>query len=109
MPATPVVLYRRGNTRGPRMDNVRDDDLWISPDGQEVGGRSGGVSCFSVSPCEGKGPEWKLSEQTPYSDDLYLRQDNGDPTHWTWEPAVDMPMSRYKDLLVNLGLAFEKV
>jgi hypothetical protein len=110
MPRTSVTLYRRGNSKTPRMDHVRDDDVarYVNHDGVEcVIARSGGISCFDTTPCPGKGPEWRLPAGTEYPDDLYLRDDPDEPDHWTWEPEVDMTMTRYKDLLATVGLSFQ--
>jgi len=45
-----------------------------------------------------------LVKGSTYSDDLYLRDDqNG---HWSWEPAVDMKLEDFKDLLRRIGRNF---
>ena len=39
-----------------------------------------------------------------YSDELHLENDHGD--HWSWEPAQDMEMARYRTLLAAVGRNF---
>ena len=39
-----------------------------------------------------------------YSDELHLENDHGD--HWSWEPARDMEMTRYRALLTAVGRNF---
>lgn len=111
MPQTPVILYRRGNSQTPRMDNVRDDvATYIDDNGEEcVIAKSGGISCWEFTPCPGRSFEWMLPTGTEYPYDLYLRRDEDVVGHWSWEPDVDMPMARYKDWLLTLGLNFSLV
>jgi hypothetical protein len=66
--------------------------------------RSGGVSCFDAA--QGGNREWRLPQGEPYPDELFLRRDPGDPTHWTWEPDTDMKLADYKALLSAVGLKF---
>jgi len=117
MPQTPVILYRRGNASGPRIDNVRNPnppdplhppDLAIISQGGvlSVIARSGGVSCFDTSPCPGNGTEWYLPKDTGYPAGLYLRGDPNEPGHYTWEPDTDMTLDAYKALLRQVGLQF---
>jgi hypothetical protein len=93
------------------MDRVRcpEDITIITKNGDEwVIARSGGVSCYDISPTGLKGPEWRLPEDAEYPDSLYLRPpDPTDPNHWTWEPNEDMTLARFKDLLLTVGQKFE--
>ena len=106
MAMTPVDLYRRGNTSGPRMNHVRYSDIatFINNGDEWVIGQSGGVSCFDINPPPGKGPIWCLPKGSPYSDELFLRDDRN--THWSWEPAHDMSMGDYRAVLATVGRNF---
>lgn len=88
------------------MDNVRPQDVNIfMKDGIEwVEGRSGGISTFEFPSPPGTGKIWRLPAGSSYSDELYLENDHGG--HWSWEPARDMEMDRYKTLLVAVGSKF---
>ncbi|TMJ87940.1 MAG: hypothetical protein E6G79_03360 [Alphaproteobacteria bacterium] len=109
MGTTTTGLYRRGNSTSLRMDHVRtgpNGDLTVQNRNADdwVIGKSGGVSCFDYTPTPGTGREWTLVKGSTYSDDLYLRDDqNG---HWSWEPAVDMKLEDFKDLLRRIGRNF---
>jgi hypothetical protein len=109
MGTTTTGLYRRGNSTSPRMDHVRtgpNGDLTVQNRNADdwVIGKSGGVSCFDYTPTPGTGREWTLVKGSTYSDDLYLRDDqNG---HWSWEPAVDMKLEDFKNLLRRIGRNF---
>jgi hypothetical protein len=105
MGTTPVALYRRGNNAGPRMDHVRPVDvtIFVSHGTAWVRRRSGGISTFSTVP-PGRGRIWRLPAGTPYSDLLNLENDHGD--HWSWEPAQDTELDRYRALLAVVGRQF---
>ena len=106
MGVTPIDLYRRGNAGGPRMDNVRAADVvtFTRNSTEWVRGRSGGISTFASPTPSGRGRIWHLPTGTLYSDELHLENDHGD--HWSWEPAQDMEMARYRALLTAVGRNF---
>jgi len=106
MGTTPVDLYRRGNAMGPRMDYVRPIDVTsFTRNGVEwVAARSGGISTFASSTPPGRGRIWRLPAGVLYSDELWLDNDHGN--HWSWEPAQDMELTRYRALLAAVGRNF---
>jgi hypothetical protein len=106
MGITPVDLYRRGNATSPRIDHIRSIDVGrFTLSGVEwVVGRSGGISTFASSPSPGRGKIWRLPAGVPYSDELVLINDHGN--HWSWEPAQNMELTRYRELLAALGRSF---
>ena len=106
MGVTPVDLYRRGNATGPRMDNIRPVDVAsFTQNGTEwVRGRSGGISTFATPTLPGRGRIWRMPAGTSYSDELHLENDQDD--HWSWEPALDMELTRYRALLTAVGRNF---
>jgi hypothetical protein len=105
MGITPVEFYRRGNAAGPRMDHVRPMDVSsFTRNGVEwVVARSGGISTFASLP-PGHGRIWRLPAGVLYSAELALNNDHG--AHWSWEPAQDMELSRYRALLSAVGRNF---
>ena len=106
MGITPVDLYRRGNAAGSRMDHVRPIDVMsFTRNGVEwVVGRSGGISTFASAAPPGRGRIWRLPAGVLYSDELVLHNDHGN--HWSWEPARDMELSRYRAFLAAVGRDF---
>jgi len=106
MGTTPVDLYRRGNATSPRMDHVRSIDVTsFTRNGVEwVAARSGGISAFASSSPPGRGRIWHLPAGGRYSDELVLNNDHG--AHWSWEPAQDMELTRYRALLAAVGRNF---
>jgi hypothetical protein len=106
MGITSIDLYRRGNSSSPRMDNVRPVDVasFIRNGAEWVGGRSGGISTFASPTPPGRGRIWRLPAGTLYSDELHLENDHGD--HWSWGPARDMKMARYRAFLAAVGQNF---
>lgn len=90
------------------MDNVRARDLTIvNQNGVDwVLARSGGISCFDNPALLPAGPKWQLPRGTTYPDELYLRGPAGQG-HWTWEPAMDMPLADFRALLASVGRNFK--
>jgi hypothetical protein len=88
------------------MDHVRPIDvmIFIWNGVAWVAGRSGGISTFGSAMLPGQGKIWRLPAGTAYSDELILNNDHG--SHWSWEPAQDMELSRYRALLAVLGRNF---
>jgi hypothetical protein len=78
------------------MDHVRPIDLRsFTRNGLEwVVGRSGGISTFASAAPPGRGRIWRLPAGNLYPDELVLNNDHGN--HWSWEPAQDMELSRYR-------------
>ena len=106
MGTTPIDLYRRGNATSPRMDHVRPIDVAsFTRNGVEwVAARSGGISTFASSTPPGRGRIWRLPAGVFYPDELLLDNDHGN--HWSWEPAQDMELTRYRALLAAVGRNF---
>jgi hypothetical protein len=107
MGITSCDLYRRGNSTGPRMDNVRPRDVktFLKNGVVWVEGRSGGVSTFASPSPPGTGKIWRLQARSSYSDVLHLENNHSD--HWSWEPAYDMEMDRYyRAFLAVVGRKF---
>jgi len=108
MPKTTTALYRRGNTSGPRMANVRlGKDIVTFQKGSTawVAARSGGVSTFSV---QGAGTNWWcLPVGFDYPDELWVVNDHGN--HFNWEPSVDMPLADFVAWLASVEPAFLQV
>jgi hypothetical protein len=89
------------------MENVRagKDVITFTQNGRQwVSGGSGGISTFASSTPPGTGRIWRLPQGSSYSDTLHLVNNHGD--HWSWEPAQDMEMSRYRALLTDVGRKF---
>lgn len=107
MPVTPVALFRQGNASSPRFGSIRipKDILCFEREGVSwVMARSGGISTFA-RPRRGRN-WWILPAQTQYSDMLSLINDHDD--HFLWEPAIDMPLDRFRRLLAELEAAFRR-
>jgi hypothetical protein len=88
------------------MDHVRPIDVAsFARDGVEwVMGRSGGISTFATPIPPGRGRIWRLPAGSAIPDDLHLENDHGD--HWSWEPAQDMEMARYRAALAVVARSF---
>jgi hypothetical protein len=88
------------------MDHVRPIDVMsFTRNGvQWVAARSGGISTFASSTPPGRGRIWRLPAGVLYSDELWLDNDHGN--HWSWEPAQDMELTRYRALLAAVGRNF---
>ncbi len=101
-------LYRMGNKTSPRLTNVRlvranggDPDIRLNENGN-VCPNQGGISLNEVP----KGNNlWSLSPETNIGEDLQLRNDSG--THWSLEPAREMPLQTYLDALAKLNSALK--
>jgi hypothetical protein len=88
------------------MENVRSKDVstFMANGVEWVRGRSGGISTFASATPQGSGRIWRLPPGSSYSDELYLENDYAD--HWSWEPAQDIEMARYRALLIDVGRKF---
>jgi hypothetical protein len=114
MGVTPIDLFRSGNSRSPRLDNVRiggaDPDVdtfadavnttWVVANGK-------GISSSDTVDPTWTGKPWRLPAGTIFPDGLRLFED--DPGHWVWEPATDMPLANYEGLLATVNPLFVKV
>lgn len=114
MAKTPVDLYRRGNSKSPRMDNVRlDKDIatyekegtqWVK-ETVASGLEPGGISTFSV---QGRGKNWwKIDAGIEIPPELELINDRGN--HWLWKPSQTMLLEKYKRALFLSNQFFYKV
>lgn len=106
MPETPVPLYRQGNANSPRMDNVRDRDVNIYGYSGEkwVEALGGGISTFE-SPKLGRN-WWRIDAGIQILDSINLINDHND--HWLWQPAYNMRLLEYQELLKRLSIHFVK-
>jgi hypothetical protein len=100
-------LYRLGNATSARLERIRPDEVVTEMRGgiAWVLGRSGGASTFDApSGLRGK-HWWRLPALTEFDDSrVYLWNDFGN--HWSWEPAMDMPLADYLAELSALGGKF---
>jgi hypothetical protein len=90
------------------MDNVRvgKDIQTYDHHGQPwVAANSGGVSTFSVP--SGQKHEYELPQGYNYDASLHVVNDHGD--HFNWQPAHDMPLQTFIQLLQVVNSAFGKI
>lgn len=96
-PNTPVDLYRGGNSKSPRLDNVRPNkEFSIGPNGEELlyPGQTPHPNGLSTFENQGVGNNWwKLPEGSPIPDGIRFFNDHGD--HWTIEPLSLMGRNEY--------------
>lgn len=114
MGSTPVDLFRSGNSRNARLDNVRinaaipDVDtftdavgaIWVKANGK-------GVSTSDAPDPAWNGKPWQLPAGSPISDHLRVWEDS--PGHWVWEPMTDMPLVHYLADLASANARFVPV
>lgn len=101
---TPCVLYRNGNAAGPRINHVRcghDIVCYMNKSVQWVQAGTGGISVYAAR--DPRKYWWSLpaGSEIPYG--LVLVPDPAIPGHYFWEPATDMSMARYQQLLLKIG------
>jgi hypothetical protein len=104
---TTLDLFRAGNAAGAKLDAVRAIDVVIyAPGGIEwVRGRSGGISTFdAINPALG-GRWWRLPAGAEF-DSALLFVWNDYQGHWSWEPALDMPLNTYRAALSAVNARF---
>jgi hypothetical protein len=107
---TALDLYRVGDAGGPRLDAVRPGiDVSVKPvngvdwvDGTPNGGASTRSAIYPLRRASSRW--WHLPAGSPYSSQLILRNDHGN--HWLVEPATDMPLDVYENLLRALNGLF---
>jgi hypothetical protein len=107
---TALDLYRIGDAAGPRLDAVRPGlDVSVKPvngvdwvDGTPNGGASMRSSIYPLRRASSRW--WLLPAGSPYSSQLVVRNDHGN--HWLVEPATDLPLDAYENLLRTLNGLF---
>jgi hypothetical protein len=108
--ATTLDLYRASNKSGPRFEHFRHGELAIQVLGGVdwvLGPRQGGASTKEV-PVGLRGTWYLLPKGTTYDDTiLFLWNDYAD--HWSWEPAHDMRLMGYLDVLRALNASFRRI
>jgi len=105
-------LFRAGpKTIGPKFNVIKPGEVIIFTHASGldyVMGRSGGISTLAA-PLGARGKWFCLPAGTQYDDTvLYLWEDFPGPpvAHWSWEPAVDMPLSVYVAALTAVNAKF---
>jgi hypothetical protein len=83
----------------------KDVVVYPSNGGDWVSAHSGGMSTFST-PGPGK-HWWELPAGFDCPDELVIINDHGN--HFSWEPALDMPLVDYVRLLQSIEAAFSKI
>lgn len=105
---TTLDLFRVGNANSARLDQPRVGlDITVFGQGgvDWVRGRSGGISTFDARDNTISGRWWVLRSGTDYNDNLlYVWNDFGN--HWSWEPAIDMPLTSYISALALVNAKF---
>ncbi|MCB2379462.1 hypothetical protein LGH70_17830 [Hymenobacter sp. BT635] len=105
---TAVDLFRSGNATGPRMDNVRPQDIptrdqggvpWVDPN-------TGGISTSSAAAGLGR-PVWKLTSGYNYNGNLVVANDHGN--HYLWSPRIAMTLADFKALLALVNPSFVRI
>jgi hypothetical protein len=107
--AIDVDLYRGGNSKTPRFDNVRDKDIVKYKDPGSgltmVKGMSGGISTFTCPKPE-KNWHW-IKAGTVVPSNLAITRDRSDSntqiTHYTIRPSQDMLLSDYIDQMQKIA------
>jgi hypothetical protein len=108
---TPCDLFRVGNASSARLDRIRPRDVAIVKAGADdiVIAGSGGISTLDRPTGLGlSGPWYRLPQGTAY-DDSFLILSNPHPGRWEWEPACDMPLTKYQAALADLNQEFVRV
>ncbi len=100
----PVNLFRAGNAGGPRLDNVREQDIQTAE--VTIGGKSvivvkpktGGISTFDNSTYM-KGKVWKIPAGVKLPATIMIIKDHFNKqvqaTHYSISPAYEMPLETY--------------
>ncbi len=97
---SPVDLYRGGNAKSPRLDNVRPGkEFTPGPNGEQIlypdQNPPNGLSTFSS---QGSGKNWwELPEGSPLPEGLHFINDHD--THWALEPTRPMSVEEYINLV----------
>jgi hypothetical protein len=109
---TTLDLYRAGIKSGARFEHFPAANPGILTQNQSgvdwvLGPNRGGASTLTA-PIGYRGIWYCLPRGTTF-DDAVLRVWNDYPGHWIWEPARDMPLSAYLDVLRGLNAEFIRV
>lgn len=104
---TTLDLYRAGKKSGPRLEHFRQGEITIhvrSGLDWVLGPQRGGAST-KEAPIGLRGTWYLLPAGSSYDDSmLFLWNDYAD--HWSWEPAQDMLLMGYLDVLMALNRSF---
>ncbi len=110
MGLTIVDLYRSGNASSPGLDKLRtaqnspnpDIDTYINVLLGDVWVKSGtgGASTVEQPDPFWRGKTWFLRRGSSFSDRLKVVNDA--VGHWSWEPAVDMKLTEFRQLLADV-------
>jgi hypothetical protein len=110
MVATTLDLYRAANKSGPNLDHFRQGEIVVQVrSGMDwvLGPRQGGAST-KEAPTGLRGTWYLLPKGTIYDDAmLFLWNDYAD--HWSWEPAQDMLLMGYLDVLRALNRSCKRI
>jgi hypothetical protein len=112
--AVPVDLFRMGNASGPRLDNVRPQDVDFVdlslPNGQTIRmvHPRGGISTFDHINPRRVGKWWRIPADTVLPDTIRVVRDQRDPltqiTHYSLRPARYMTLLEFVSGLQTLAL-----
>ena len=94
------------------MDKVKTSDLTIywNNGSDWVKASTGGISTLEAPDAALNGVWWKLPAGTDYPDQaLLIINDLPSIGHWSWEPAFDMPLTRFQELLQPFNGKFTRV
>jgi hypothetical protein len=110
----PVDLFRMGNATGPRLDNVRSQDVDIVdetlPNGQTLRmvHPRGGISTFDGINPRRPGKWWRIPADTVLPDTIRVVRDQRDPvtrlTHYSLRPTRYMTLLEFVSGLQALAL-----
>ncbi len=110
----PVELFRRGNTAGARLDNVRPTDVDIvketMPNGEVIRmvHPRGGISTFDRIHPRMPGKWWRIPAGTTVPDTIRVVRDKPDPvnqvTHYSLRPTHYMTLLAFITGLQTLAL-----
>jgi hypothetical protein len=108
----PEDVYRLGNSESPRLSHVRarDVDTMVLNEIVIVIANGKGISVFDfegITEAPFEGWVWELTANTQLPPGLKLVQDT--PHHYSVAPVTNMPVTKYKGLLEELGLRARRV
>jgi len=125
MGVTPTDLFRSGNSKHSRLQEVRtahdpvkqgisvaapDVDTYVDSGSQEIwvsSATGGGASAWDA-PDSGWRKPWRLPAGTAFPDTLRLWNDNNPQGHWTFAPAYDMPLDVFRAELEKVSALFRQ-
>lgn len=110
----PVELFRKGNTAGPRLDNIRPSAVDVveetMPNGETIRmvHPRGGISTFDGINRRLPGKWWRIPAGTAVPDSIRVVRDRRDPvsqlTHYSLRPTRYMTLLEFVSGLQNLAL-----